>query len=280
MEISNSGNQIIDFPASEPEESGHPFSPNNPPWNVIPAIGLWLASVIILIFFGNVFLGLYLSWLKFDLSDRLRLNEFILNDPQAVFLRILAVFPAHLLTLALAWAIVTKYKQFGFRKMLGWKMNGFRLWHAFGLVVVFFFAAMLATLAFGKVDNDFEVMLKSSKWIIIPVAIMAVFTAPLVEEVVYRGVLYSAFRRKFGVAAAIAFVTVLFTSIHAMQYSQESVPDYGVMLIILLLSLTLTAIRERTGNLLPCIVLHMMFNGFQAAMMIIVRFVPGLDGTT
>lgn len=280
MEISNQGNKFINLPSALQENTAQSFSPNNPPWNGWIAVGLWAASVFILFFFANVFLGSYLSWLKFDLSDQSRLNEFVMNDPRAVFFQIMAVFPAHVLTLAIAWLIVTRNREFRFRKMLGWKMNGFRIWHSIALVALFFAIAIIFTLVFGKVENDFEIMLKSSKWIIIPVSIMAVFTAPVVEEVVYRGVLYSAFRRKFGVAAAIFFVTILFASIHVMQYSQNSVPDYGVMLTILLLSLTLTAIRERTGNLLPCIILHMMFNGFQAALMIISRFAPGLDASS
>ncbi len=275
MEISDSGNTNITLTPPLQEASPQSFSPNNPPWNGWTALGLWAASVFLLFFFANVFLGTYLSLLKFDASDHARFNEFILNDPQAVLLQILGVFPAHLLTLALAWAIVTKNREYGFREMLGWNMGGFRIWHALILVVLFFALAIVFTLIFGKVENDFEVMLKSSKWIIIPVSIMAVFTAPVVEEVVYRGVLYSAFRRRFGVSSGIIFITLLFASIHVLQYSQKSVPDYGVMLTILLLSLTLTAIRERTGNLLPCIILHMVFNGFQAVLMILARFAPG-----
>lgn len=279
MEISNQGNKIINLTSALQENAAKSFSPNNPPWNGWMAVGLWAASIFILFFFANAFLGTYLSWLKFDVSDQTRLNEFILNDAQAVFFQIMGVFPAHVLTLAIAWLIVTRNREFDFREMLGWEMNGFRIWHSFALVLAFFAIAIIFTLIFGKVENDFEIMLKSSKWIIIPVSIMAVFTAPIVEEIVYRGVLYSAFRRRFGVAAAIVFVTLLFASIHVMQYSQKSVPDYGVMLTILLLSLTLTAIRERTANLLPCIILHMMFNGFQAALMIISRFAPGIDAS-
>ncbi len=38
--------------------------------------------------------------------------------------------------------------------------------------------------------------------------------------------------------------------------------------MIVLLSLTLTLIRVKSDNLLPCIVLHTIFNGVQSALLI------------
>jgi membrane protease YdiL (CAAX protease family) len=47
---------------------------------------------------------------------------------------------------------------------------------------------------------------------------MATFTAPIVEEVIYRGILYSAFQRARGSGVAIAAVTLLFALVHVPQY--------------------------------------------------------------
>mgnify|MGYP003395842497 FL=1 len=123
-------------------------------------------------------------------------------------------------------------------------------------------------------------MLKSSKYVIYLVAFFAVFTAPIVEEVVYRGLLYSAFQRTMGKVSAVVLVTFLFAVIHAPQYSMGLRPDYAVMGVLLLLSLTLTLIRVKTENLWPCIVLHTVFNGFQSILMIAEPFIrPHLENT-
>jgi len=112
------------------------------------------------------------------------------------------------------------------------------------------------------------------------VAFFATFTAPIVEEVVYRGVLYSAFQKKFGLAASVIFVTLLFTIVHVPQYSVNGVPDYASVITLLVLSLVLTLIRAKTGNLLPCIVLHTVFNGIQSLFLILEPFLPSSDTTT
>jgi membrane protease YdiL (CAAX protease family) len=152
-------------------------------------------------------------------------------------------------------------------------MDGFRLWHALVLTVAFYVFGYLMTSAFGKVDNDFERLIEGSRVAVYLIAILATFTAPLVEEVVYRGVLYSAFQRKFGFTIAIIFVTVLFTAVHVPQYSQNNVPDYASVITLLVLSLALTLVRARTGNLLPCVVLHTVFNGIQSVILVLEPYI-------
>ena len=50
------------------------------------------------------------------------------------------------------------------------------------------------------------------------VAFLAVFTAPFVEEVIYRGILYSALQRTTGTVLAVVIVTLLFAAVHVPQY--------------------------------------------------------------
>jgi membrane protease YdiL (CAAX protease family) len=96
------------------------------------------------------------------------------------------------------------------------------------------------------------------------VAFVATFTAPFVEEVVYRGVLYSAFQRWLGVPGALIITTFLFALVHVPQYW----PSYSTIFLLTLLSLILTTIRVKTGNLLPCIIFHTIFNGLQSISLI------------
>jgi membrane protease YdiL (CAAX protease family) len=244
----------------------HP-TPNNPPWGSWAALGVWAASVAFVVIFPTIFVLPYLvSSGVIRQSDQL--GAFLKTDPTAVFLQLLAVIPAHLFTIALAWFIVTRNRKYSFTEMLGWKWAGFRIYHAVGLSLFFYAVALGAVAIFGDVENDFDIMLKSSKYVIYLVAFFAVFTAPIVEEVIYRGMLYSAFQRSLGKVIAVLLVTLIFAGVHALQYSKDAAPDYAVMSVLLLLSLTLTIIRVKTENLLPCIVLHTVFNAIQSVIMI------------
>jgi membrane protease YdiL (CAAX protease family) len=256
------------------------ISPNNPPWNGWVAIGYWALSVLFIVAVPAVFLMPYLFSQHINLQDRQTLNKFIFSDPTAIVLQLAPVILAHVLTLVAGWFIVTRFNRFSFRQTLGWQMDGFRIWHAVLLTVAFYLFAFLMTTLLGKVENDFERLIDASRLAVYLVAILATFTAPLVEEVVYRGVLYSAFQRKFGITASVIFVTLLFTIVHVPQYSQNSVPDYASVITLLVVSLSLTLIRAGTGNLLPCIVLHTVFNGIQSLMLILEPLLPSSDTPT
>lgn len=252
------------------ETEAEPFpTPNNPPWNSFVGIGIWILSIFSIIVFPNLFVLPYLAKQNIDFSDTAKLTEFVTTDPTSILLQLLAVFPAHILTLIAAWFVVTKFRTYSFRQTLGWRWGGFKIWHILAILMFFFALAPVLTWAFGEQDNDFLKILRSSRSAVYLVAVFAVFTAPLVEEVVYRGILYSAFQRKLGVVWGVVLVTFLFALIHVPQYSKDWVPDIASITLIVLLSLVLTLVRVKTGNLLPCIVLHTVFNGIQAILLLL-----------
>lgn len=241
-----------------------PVSPNNPPWNSWEAFGVWAASVAFIIVVPNFLLFPYLLSQGVDLTDRAQLVETIQKDSTAILMNIIGVIPAHVLTLFLAWLVVTRWRKFSFQEILGWRWNGFNIWNCLAILGGFYVLAGVASYYFPAQENDLLRILKSSRTAVFVVAFLATFTAPLVEEVVYRGVLYSAFQRTVGVPAAVALTTFLFALVHVPQYY----PSYSTILLICLLSLVLTLIRVRTKNLLPCIALHTVFNGTQSLLLI------------
>lgn len=255
-------------------------APNNPPWNSWAALGVWALSIGFIIVFPFIFILPYIATQNMDMSDSARFVEFVSNDKTAIILQLLSVIPAHLLTLVAAWLVVTKFRTYSFREMLGWNWGGFKIWHALLLLVFFYAFAGVLTSIFGESKNDFLKILESSRTAVFLVAFFATFTAPLVEEVIYRGVLYSAFQRSFGVVWAVVAVTSLFALIHVPQYSTNFVPDFVTISIILILSLTLTLIRVKTGNLLPCIILHTVFNGSQSILLILKPYLENLSQTS
>lgn len=88
--------------------------------------------------------------------------------------------------------------------------------------------------------------------------VIAAVVAPLVEEVVFRGVLYGWMRRSLRPAIAAVLSGVIFASVHGVP---QLVPALAVQGIILAL------VYERTGSLWPSVVLHGVFNGIMLAML-------------
>ena len=254
-------------------ETSLAFAPNNPPWNSWTALGVWLASVFFIVMLPNLFVLPYLLQKGVTASDSAQMMEFLLTDPTAIILSVLAIIPAHILTLIIAWLIVTRFKKFSFRETLGWNWGGFTWWNCLLILGGFFVVAAIVGSFLPEQENDLIRILRSSRTAVYIVAFMATFTAPIVEEVIYRGILYSAFQRTFGVFIAVIVVTALFALVHVPQYY----PSYSTIILICLLSLILTLIRVKTKNLLPCIVLHTVFNGMQSLILVLEPFLKGFE---
>jgi hypothetical protein len=261
---------IEDFSEDQSQEiivNNNP-TPDNPPWNWLTALGVWLASIVFLVL-PSILVVFYAVAKNVDVANTETLKEFLLNDPTAILIQIILVIPAHALTLALAWIVVTRFNKFSFREVLGWHWGGFRFWHIVVILVGFFLLAAAFTALFGEQDNDLMRILRSSRSAVYIVAFLATFSAPIVEEVLYRGIIYSAFYKAFGVVTAVIVASALFAGVHFLQYNG----DITALIMICLLSLVLTVIRARTGNLLPCIVLHTVFNGIQSVLLILQPFI-------
>lgn len=242
-------------------------SPNNPPWSNATAVLVWILSVVFIMVVPAIGVAVYLLS-KGPLTKNVL--EALQNDSQAILVNIFCVIPAHILTVVVAWMVVTNVKKFPFRETVGWQWGGFRAWHVVALLIVFFGLAIGLTKAFGESENELMRVLKSSREAVYAVAFMATITAPLVEEVVYRGILYSAFQRSIGVWPAVLLVTSLFALVHVPQYY----PSWATILVICFLSLSLTLIRAFTNNLLPCVVLHTIVNGIQSIFLVAEPWLP------
>jgi len=237
-----------------------PVTPNNPPWNSWIALLVWLSSVAVVVIFPVLIVGAYVVPMRARFAGQQALIEFIKTDPTAVVLQIIAIIPAHLITMVLAWAIVTRFRTYDFRKTLGWTSGGMRWWHHILIFAGIFALSAVAVSISPEADNDLLRMLRSSRAAALLVALIATLSAPIVEEIIYRGILYSAFQRAYGAWPAVAFVTFLFAAVHFPQYW----PSYSTLFLLTVLSLVLTLIRVWTGNLLPCIIFHTIFNGLQS----------------
>ena len=244
-------------------------NPDNPVWGIGGALLIWVVTILLQAITPALLLIPYAAQRLNPNSPNFAREflEFAATDRSALFLQVFAILPSHILIFALLWAFVTRFGKRPFLASLGWGWSGrLRFWGSVGLGVVLFAAATAIVKLLGaEKPTQLEQLVNSSIGARYMIAALAVFTAPFVEEFTYRGVLYSALQRTIGVRGAVVFVLALFTLIHVPQYW----PNLGVIAAVGLLSIVLTVVRARTGRLLPCVLIHLVFNLIQAVLLII-----------
>ncbi len=206
--------------------------PDNPPWTLLQALLIWVASVLLLL----VPQICALVYVVYHYKGVIPPKAVLFADKTFFLILVSALLPVHVLTLGLIWAIATLRGRFSAKRVLGWS------WPAnFGVV----------------------------KSVALAILLFMIATAPLVEETLYRGLLYSALQRAIGPPFAVIVVSSIFGGLHVLQYW----PNFGAISAVTFLGLVLTIVRARTGRLLPCFVIHLVFNGIQS---LIIVFEPYL----
>jgi len=89
----------------------------------------------------------------------------------------------------------------------------------------------------------------------------AVTLAPVVEEVVFRGLLFALCERAAGMRFAVAATAVLFAGLHVPEYW----PAWDHLLMILLVGVALSSVRAATGSLASSILVHVGYNALLMA---------------
>lgn len=195
-----------------------------------------------------------------------------LQDPSLTFISVLSIIPAHVATLAVVWAVVTNFGKRPFAQTVGWSWSpGFGPIASVVLAVLLLFLGGVFIYFLGRdVETPFDEMLRSSPEARFATAFLATVSAPLVEELVYRGVMYPALRRALGALPSVLIVSTLFTVVHVSQYYNNP----AVIAAVASLGFALTIVRAWTGRVLPCVVIHLVFNGIQCAWLVIEYFHP------
>ena len=249
--------EMIELPATLVQEP-----PSRPRWGAWTGLLVWLGSVLLLVGFNVVGVMAYLGIRFYQTRE---IPQDISLDWLMALLTILSTFHAHLLTLLVCWWVMTGRGRHSWRESLGWDWHPQFKWvHAVALACLMIGAGLGFERLLDHQETDLEKLLKLGASIRYAVALLAVFSAPLVEELVYRGVLYQGFERSFGRTSSVLLVTLLFALVHVPQYWGSQ----AALAAILSLSLVLTLLRAYTGKLLPCIATHFVFNGIQAVVLL------------
>ena len=248
------------------------INPDNPPWSVPTAIFVWLVSVFLLYVVPS-FTGLAYALYRLHPFTIQALADLVKTDPNFILFSVAGMLPVHLITFIIVWGIVTQFGKRPFWQTLGWSWGaGFGFWTSAGLAIILLFLGILISNLIGGGETQLDQIIKSSTVSRFAIAFFATVTAPFVEELVYRGVLYSALRRAVGMLWAVIAVGTLFASIHLPQYNN----NLGAITAVAILSFALTYVRARTSRLLPCFIIHLVFNGLQSAGIILDPYIQQL----
>jgi len=92
------------------------------------------------------------------------------------------------------------------------------------------------------------------------VALLVIFGvcfAPIIEEIIFRGFLFSVLSEFGGSRLAVPATAVLFALMHAPQLW----PSRAGILLILAVGYVLSIVRERSNSLIPSFIVHTAYNG-------------------
>jgi membrane protease YdiL (CAAX protease family) len=96
---------------------------------------------------------------------------------------------------------------------------------------------------------------RSTDWIP-AIWIGVAIAAPVIEEITFRGLLFSGLRRtRLGFWGTALFTSAIWASMH-IQYE---LPEISAIFVT---GVVLAGIRQRSGSVIPCIVAHVLSNAF------------------
>ncbi len=211
---------------------------------------VWVAAVL----YASQYLMGWLLVYVFHITDW-GLND---NLVQAIFSAITYVV-AVVVTIFVPWS-VAKYKTS--RDELG--LRGLPTWADLLLApigfIVFMFVAVLLLALMQKIlpginweqaqEVGFSNLITKSDFIL--TFIMLVIVAPVAEEIIFRGWLYSKLRAKIPAIPAILLVSLLFGIVHG---------QWNVGVTVFVMSIAMCTIREITGTIWGGMLIHIIKNG-------------------
>ncbi len=150
--------------------------------------------------------------------------------------------------------------------------RGFRASTALPLVLLCFLAIfginwlyqLIIDTAHLKLQTNDQIVLQLGKvapMIMYSLLLLAVFVAPVCEEVLFRGFMFAGFMRYMPLGWAIFLSALIFAAVHA---------DPASFPVLLCIGILLAFLRWHTRSIWPGILLHLLNNGWSAISIILV----------
>ncbi len=150
------------------------------------------------------------------------------------------------------------------RDLVGWRswipLRGSRsVWILYAGAIAYNIAASAAITAYYPPAKDWITLPKGPGQIAM-FAVIAVIAAPVAEELLFRGWIYTSLRRSVGVTAGLIISAALFALAH-----WEGTHLYA--LVVFPLGIVLGYVRQRTESILASMTFHALYNGFAVTLM-------------
>lgn len=199
------------------------------------------------------------------------------SDELTGALYFLPVLLGHFFSSLLAWYVLKHSYQMSIKDLFRSDWRRARSWLKKGIVPRRSFESVCLYLAFGLwlwvvsaglaaafhgPASKFHAAADSTIGSKLMVAALATLSAPVIEELFYRGFLFTQLKRSAGTAVAVALVSLLFAAHHMDQYrTDEGGIIWPSVCIVGLHGLILTLLRWRSNALTPGIIVHATING-------------------
>lgn len=226
--------------------------PGAAPWSLRDLIFFVVSAVLALATANLAVLTLYVALQPLAgwslRPETLRENPFFLLTLQTVF---------HGLVLAYVYLlIVVNYRQ-RFWAGLKWRTPAKREAAFFFVGGTFLAVAIQFAPTLLPDREDFPLQrLFSSPEAGYAIAAFAILIAPFMEELIFRGVLFSFFEHLVGVRFAVVGTTILFAALHVPEYWGA----WNHVFLVLLAGVVFSLARGLTGSLAPSVILHLAYN--------------------
>ena len=243
--------------------------PDNPHWGLIGGVCMWLLSFSLpqVVPVPYLLVARQLGRLVIPTPEDLSTGNL---DVRFIIASLISTLVIHIIMIAACWAVVTQFGRLPFFDTLGWHWAGINVWNRVWLVTgimgtVFLINIFLPNFLPDTQTTPFAHILRASTTAKYLVAGIAVLTAPFIEELIYRGMLYSGLRSRLPESVSILLVSLVFVVVHMQQYWGA----WSSLIGLTTLSFFMTLIRARTKSLLPCVIIHQV-NNIVAGLLILV----------
>jgi membrane protease YdiL (CAAX protease family) len=226
-----------------------------------PTPSVWVALAAIAIYFATqILIGVVLIAVVILASGRPVTDPAALMDlSRSGLLNGAVVLSSALLSLPIIYLSTVKFGRRPFKELVRWRLPlHVPTWMGVLIALVAGILLDAVTLALRKplVAPTMRSLYQGSLPEVLVLILAVVGIAPLMEEILFRGLLYTSVAARLGVPAGIGITALSFGAIHVCTYGT----DWYSVLQTLILGLMLTGLRAWTRSLWPCTVAHVANN--------------------
>ncbi len=218
----------------------------------------WLDGLLSVLFLVAILTGIYFGTSKLIsvLNGKQLLNLNISNIDNLTFSIFYGI--QVLLMLGVVWFFAIYWRRSGFRD-LGFRYYsiGKTIWYTFISLILIFIVSFAYVFVLQKVfgidapSSKIDELVRSGNVSGNILIVVTAVIAPLCEEVYFRGFLYPAFRKNFGVVIGIFLSSIIFAAAHLDLFS---------FFPIMIIGWILAFMYEKTKSIFPVIFLHSVYN--------------------